>query len=83
MLNIDFALAATYQDGWSGLVSRATKPLNYCDKNYTLLSTVGAEYLLQTRHGLTGTTKCTYFIKAGNNAGAPAFSITKLDYWKF
>jgi hypothetical protein len=38
---------------------------------------------LITRQGLTGLTKCTYFVKVAANKGAPAFQITNLDYWKF
>ena len=33
--------------------------------------------------GLKGDTKCTYFVQAGAGAGAPAFKITTLEYWKF
>jgi len=28
-------------------------------------------------------TKCTYFLNVAANAGAPAFKITTLGYWKF
>jgi hypothetical protein len=36
-----------------------------------------------TNNGLNGLTKCTYFINVAADKGAPAFSITNLDYWKF
>ena len=38
---------------------------------------------MTTTNGLKGTTKCTYILNVATNAGAPAFKITKLDYWKF
>ena len=83
-LSIDFVLAATYQDSWDGTSIRQTPPLNYCHRQLTTLTTAAkiSDNIL-TRYGLTGLTKCTYFIKADMGAGAPAFRVTKSDYYKY
>lgn len=47
------------------------------------LATLGATAIAETKAGLAGLTKCTYFAKTTALMGAPAFSITKLDYYKF
>ena len=82
-LNIDFVLAATYQDSYSGTGTRTAAPGNYCDQQLTILTEVGANKTLMTTEGLTGLTKCTYFVRVAADKGAPAFKITILDYWKF
>ena len=82
-LSVDFALAATYQDSYSGTGTRTSAPGNYCDQQYVNLTSMGDSKTLMTTKGLTGLTKCTYFIKVDADKGAPAFKITTLDYWKF
>jgi hypothetical protein len=82
-INVDFALATTYQDSFSGTGTRTAAPANYCDVQITELSDTVKMKDLVTTQGLTGLTKCTYFINVAADKGAPAFTITNLDYWKF
>jgi hypothetical protein len=71
LMNIDFVLAATYQNSW---LAESTRPSGaYCDKQIHLLggsSTAAGEeddngqrrLDIVTKSGLNGLTKCTYFI---------------------
>ena len=83
MINVDFVLATMYQDSWSGSGTRGNAPANYCDKQIHALSSTASISTAVTSNGLNGLTKCTYFFNVAANAGAPAFKITNLDYWKF
>jgi hypothetical protein len=82
MINVDFVLASTYQDSFSGTGTRGTAPANYCDQQIWALDGT-AMPTITTNQGLTGLTKCTYFLNVAADKGAPAFTITNLDYWKF
>jgi hypothetical protein len=82
-INVDFALASTYQDSFSGTGTRGTAPVNYCDVQITALDATTTMKDLVTVQGLTGLTKCTYFINVAADKGAPAFTITNLDFWAF
>ena len=39
--NLDFLLASTYQDSFSGTGTRANAPLNYCDVQVTTATAIG------------------------------------------
>jgi len=82
-INVDFALATTYQDSFSGTGTRTAAPANYCDVQITALDATTTNKDLVTTQGLNGLTKCTYIIKVAADKGAPAFTIKNLDYWKF
>jgi hypothetical protein len=82
-LNVDFVLASTYQDSYIGTGTRGTAGANYCDVQITTLDASTTSKDLVTNNGLNGITKCTYFINVSAGKGAPAFTITNLDYWKF
>ena len=83
MINVDFVLASMYQDSWNGTGTRGNPPANYCDKQIQKLDLNVKKAEITTTQGLNGLTKCTYFINVAANAGAPAFKITTLGYWKF
>jgi hypothetical protein len=83
VINIDFVLASTYQDSYTGTGTRTAAPANYCDKQLHPLATAGATSTMTTTQGLKNTTKCSYFVTVAADKGAPAFKVTTLDYWKF
>jgi len=83
MINVDFVLAVTYQDSFSGTGTRTAAPANYCDVQVQQYTTTTTTSTMTTTQGLNGTTKCTYILNVAGNAGAPAFKITNMQYWKF
>jgi len=82
MISIDFLLAATFQDSFTGTGTRTAAPANYCDKQVQSLADSTAVDVTTTQ-GLKNTTKCTYFIIVAADKGAPSFKLTTLGYYKF
>lgn len=80
-INLDFALSSTVQVSYSGTGTRAAT--DYCDVQLVNLATLGATSTSTTQGAFASDKKCTYIAKAAAGAGAPAFKITNLDWWKF
>lgn len=80
--NLDFILASTYQDSFSGTGTRATAPNNYCDVQVKT-ATDSTKQTFLTTQGFTGKTKCTYIFIVAATKGAPAFKLTQADFTMF
>jgi hypothetical protein len=83
LLNVDFVLAATFQNSVAS--SSATRAdANYCDYMIRPVATLGATSVASTTKNFGDkATKCTYIMQTVAGKGAPAFSISDLQWWKF
>ena len=83
LINLDFALSGTNQISFSGAAGATRAAADYCDVQLVNLASQGASASSATIGAMTFTQKCTYIAKAAAGAGAPAFKISNLGWWKF